>query len=254
MSLNDEDSRKEHADRFYDSSFQSKLEHVVERKSYNPFKKAPRNEAKEKFMDELMAEKRLAYQEYLKKKKEDIIEDLGSLTIHGIPNIAKSDGIISTSMWVLITLVSAGFSCYYIAQGISDFLGYDVTTKIRFINEQPAMFPSVTLCNVNPFTTQESLSFLNDALTNGGMVLNGTDPLSTENLIYQTLDFSSYLAVSNAMSPYFSDVDKQKLGFTLEQFVLDCSFNKLPCNLTDFAWFYDFYKGKPKLPFAIFSV
>lgn len=229
------------ADHFYDSAYAGASTNKKAPK-FKWYKKGP-NPERNKFIDELLNEKHIAYKKYLEEKKEIIIEDLRSLTIHGIPNIARTTGRISTFMWVIITLISAGLSAYYIEEGILDYLGYGVTTQIRFISEQPAMFPTVTICNVNPFTTQYSVDFLNDALTNGGMVLDGLDPLSTDNLIYQTLDFSSYLAVSNAMSPYFSDTDKQKLGFNISEFVLSCSFNKLPCDLTDFSWYYDFYKG-----------
>ena len=201
------------------------------------------NEAKNRFVKEYLNEKNSRYLKNLKEKRENIIEFASSLSIHGIPNFVRSTSTASKICWAIVTVISLAVTGYYMYSGLDNFLAYDVTTKIRFIDEQPTNFPSVTICNVNPFTTKYSMEFLNQSLTSNSLVLNGTAPLSTENLVYQSLDAVWYSAISSAMSPETIDSKKQQLGFTIDQFVLDCTFNKMKCNLTDFSWYYDFYRG-----------
>ena len=198
--------------------------------------------AKNKLVHEFLTEKRFNHLMYLKQKREQIIELIGDFSIHGIPNFVRSTSHASRICWTIVSLISLGVSVYYIQQGILGFLAYDVTTKIRIINEQPTNFPSVTICNIHPFTTVYSVGFLKQSLIDGLMVLNGTDPLSNANLAYQTLGGAMYLARSTAVIS--SDSVKQKLGFTFDQFVLDCTFNKMKCNISDFDWYYDFNRGK----------
>lgn len=201
------------------------------------------NDARNRFLQDYLSEKNAKRLKYLEEKRQNIIEFAGSLSIHGIPNLVRSTGRVSRICWTIVTLISLAVSGYYMMSGITNFLAYDVTTKIRFIDEQPANFPSVTICNVNPFTTKYSLEWLNLSLINSGLVLNGTSPLSAENLVYQGLDNAWYSAISSAMSPETIDSVKKQLGFTIDQFILDCNFNNMKCNLTDFAWYYDFYRG-----------
>ena len=90
------------------------------------------------------------------------ILDLGeSSVIHGIPKIFKPNKIIIKLVW-LLCLIGAFSSCLYsISSNINEYLGYDVTTSIKIITESKAEFPTITICNINPFTTNEGLDLIN---------------------------------------------------------------------------------------------
>ena len=51
-------------------------------------------------------------------------------------------------------------SAYLTIQSFVSYFAYDVTTTSRIIFETPTTFPKVTLCNVNPFTTEFAYEFL----------------------------------------------------------------------------------------------
>ena len=50
--------------------------------------------------------------------------------------------------------------CYFIILSIQEYFNYDVITNIRLYNEIPSIFPMVTICNLNLFTTNFSRDIL----------------------------------------------------------------------------------------------
>jgi hypothetical protein len=111
---------------------------------------------------------------------------------------------------LLFVLVSSGLASYLVIQSILVYLSYNVSTTSRTIYETQTLFPKVTFCNYNSFTTEYAYN-----LTQMGI-----------------LDGSS-----------LSDGDKRRLGHDLNDILLDCSFNLIQCNVSDFTWSYDAYYG-----------
>jgi hypothetical protein len=111
---------------------------------------------------------------------------------------------------LLFVLVSSGLASYLVIQSILVYLRYGVSTTSRTIYETRVLFPKVTFCNFNSFTTQHAYN-----LTQMG-VLDGSN---------------------------LSDEEKRKLGHDLNDILLDCSFNLIECNVSDFTWSYDAYYG-----------
>jgi len=103
-------------------------------------------------------------------------------------------------------LVSSVLAAYLVIQSIVVYFTYDVTTKSRIVYETPTLFPKVTFCNLNEFSTEYAYN-----LTQQG-VYYGND---------------------------LSNEEKQKLGHDLNDILFDCKFNNNDCNATDFEWSYD---------------
>lgn len=80
-----------------------------------------------------------------------IYEIIVSSTAHGIPNIFRSKRIFHKIMWSIFTLASSGVCAWFIFVGISDYLQYSVVTTIQNVYEQPALFPTVSICSINSF-------------------------------------------------------------------------------------------------------
>lgn len=131
--------------------------------------------------------------------KQKIKEALTKSTSHGIPNIAGSDSLTLKIFWVLFTLAATGLCAYLIAQNIMGFYDYDVTTKIRTKYELNFTFPSVTVCNLNFFTTEYAYEFLNQSFE-------------------KTLEID--LAIKNAENL----TELQKYGDSLEKLVISFSY------------------------------
>ena len=97
---------------------------------------------------------------------------------------------------------------FLVIQSILMYLRYEVSAITRTIHENPTLFPTVTFCNINWFTTQYAY--------------NLTQMNTQDGQIY-TLPNS----------------DKQKLAHYLDDVLLECYFNNSPCNATDFSWSFD---------------
>jgi hypothetical protein len=57
-------------------------------------------------------------------------------------------------------LISIGLCAYLIIELVRSYLTFGVSTTTRTVYETSVVFPKVTICNVNPFTTRHALEFL----------------------------------------------------------------------------------------------
>jgi hypothetical protein len=108
---------------------------------------------------------------------------------------------------IACVLASTGLASYLVIKAIINFLEY-VTTTSRTIFENPTLFPKVTFCNVNWFTTEYAY-----------------------NLTQEGHEDSKAYRLSNN--------EKKKLGHNLEDILIKWSFNNFPCNSSDFTWYFD---------------
>ena len=63
-------------------------------------------------------------------------------------------------IWLMILLGSTGATFYLIAKSIMDYSKYEVTSQIQVVNEIPADFPTITLCDNNPFASKFAENFI----------------------------------------------------------------------------------------------
>ena len=91
------------------------------------------------------------------------------------------------------------------------YLTYGVSTTSRTIYETPTLFPKVTFCNYNYFTTKY-----------------GYDVIQSENY-------------SNIV--YYQNDDKKRISHDLDEILLECWFSSTACSSSDFVWSYDSMYG-----------
>jgi hypothetical protein len=65
-------------------------------------------------------------------------------------------------VWFVILLGSTGATFYLISTSIMDYLKFEVTSQIQIVNEIPAKFPTITFCDNNPFSSVDSIDYLNN--------------------------------------------------------------------------------------------
>ena len=106
----------------------------------------------------------------------------------------------------LFVLVSTGFASFLVLQSVMTYLSYGVSTTSRTVFTTPTLFPKVTFCNLNGFTTQYAFN-----LTQSGTFF-ATD---------------------------LTDNEKKSVGHNLDDILFDCKFNLKPCGANDFTWSYD---------------
>ena len=51
---------------------------------------------------------------------------------------------------------------WFFIMGILDYLEFDVVSKIRVYNEKTLVFPLITFCEINPFSSKIAVKILGD--------------------------------------------------------------------------------------------
>lgn len=133
-------------------------------------------------------------------------------------------------IWFIFFGLSATLCSYMIIQNIAHYFEYEVNTKIRVFTEIPTLFPTISICNINPFVTTNATEFLNKFLRYK----------SDGSLVYQ-IDLD--LARRQAKNPAFGDESRKSLGLKLEEMIITCMYNDEPCKYDEFEWYYDINHG-----------
>lgn len=124
---------------------------------------------------------------------------------------ASTRGIIKC-LWIACLLGTCSLCAYFVIEALIEFFKYEVTTNARTYFEMTSLFPKITYCNKNPFTTKYAYD------TAGAMTL--------DNFVYH-------------INSKLSDAEKKKLHHRLEDILIDCTFNTQKCSYKDFKEEYD---------------
>ena len=151
-------------------------------------------------------------------------------TSHGIPSIYRSQGTFLKLFWTFFTLLSSAICFYLIVTSFIDFFSYPVQTTVDIISETPTEFPTISICNLNPYKTDNE----NVSLTLKQILASKRVGHSHPNII--TILKNKIL--QNYISKLSTD-DQKKFSNQIEEMLVQCKFNSLPCNeKADFEWFY----------------
>ena len=142
-----------------------------------------------------------------------------------VPNILYSHTVILKVIWILVFVCSSAISSYLIIESTREFLKYQVTTSYRLISEEQSPFPAISICNINPLNTDFFVQLLNEA----NLTSLNKDPYV--NLV----SLEHYHKQSTGR--YFSSEEKRTL-FDMDGFVISCTFQNKPCNMSDFRYAY----------------
>jgi hypothetical protein len=170
----------------------------------------------------------------------------------GIPNIFRNTNLFIRIPWIILWLASTGVTIYVMTQNVSDFLQYDVTTKTRSISQSSINFPTVTICNLDPFITTASFKFLANLIKNKytdeqieyvkDFYENSTDEALVNGFITWPFDDLEPSALYAAFMS--DDATKKSYGYNFSEFVLSCNYASKKClNNTDFLWNYNHKYG-----------
>lgn len=164
-----------------------------------------------------------------KNAREEIKETLKELvqdsTSHGIPRVLKSKPISMKILWALCFLASTGYCISLVINTINDFLSYDHITSVDIYFEMPALFPAITICNLNSFQTNKSIEFANKFLAN--------------------MNLSKELRKFFLMNEIFDSADsvKKSYSYSLSESLIECQFNGQKCYADQFEWIFDILYG-----------
>jgi hypothetical protein len=133
-----------------------------------------------------------------------------------------------------------------IYRSINDFLSNDVVNKIRDYSEIPMVYPAITFCNINPLINNNSDALISEFLPDWFVIdylsekYNFSSTPKSENITatYKSLVMAKKQALNKAMDPSYGDENRKKLWYPLNEILVNCVYNGVRCNESDFTWFY----------------
>ena len=111
--------------------------------------------------------------------------------------------------WILSLMFVLGFCSFLVVKSVSEYLSFEVTTKIRTVFETPTLFPKITICNKNAITTKYAYDEI----------------LNLKNVSNLSMNYTK-------ISHYLNDI------------LLLCKFNNRNCSTDDFITILDNDYGK----------
>lgn len=164
---------------------------------------------------------------------------------HGVPNVLNSQYRVGKFVWLLLFLVSFVSAIVCITVSFKLFLSNKVETSINTLYFHETKFPTVTICNLNIYNTENKNFALKDELQTYLNKQFLKDKLLEYN---QTSTLSQFYKIGieyYRTLPYVANVSKNQntLGFNLKEMLLSCEFNTRPCNQNDFEAIYNFHYG-----------
>lgn len=116
-----------------------------------------------------------------KDKLKRLVKEVASeSTTHALPQIFKRENPFIKALWIVCFLGSTGVCAWFISTAMIDYFGYETVSKTYTVLEIPSVFPTVSICNMNPFVTNFSVPFIQQLLINNGLLsLNSSGPVMT---------------------------------------------------------------------------
>lgn len=150
---------------------------------------------------------------------------------HGISSIYRTKTTLKL-LWIFSTLASGSLCFYMIATSLLEYFSFPVNTNIEIINETPALFPTVSVCNLNSFKTDDS--FVNSYLWD---ILNKTNIDQAK----QTHPDLRITLSNKILQQNMSQNEMRTLfGWQMEDMIFHCKFNGYPCKYAlDFEYFFN---------------
>ena len=145
----------------------------------------------------------------------ELKEDMKLLKMDGVPNIVRSQALIVRLVWSLFLVAFVCVCVALIVGSVNEYLHYEVTTKSRVYQEKAPILPTITICPINQFGTDQATALM--------LAANVSDMLSLE------------LYTHNRTGAYLSDAAKQSLS-NLDLILVDCLIGSDVCNSSHFQW------------------
>lgn len=182
--------------------------------------------------------------------KHRIIEWLLDTDFHGLPRIPRQTRLLIRIIWIVSFFLSAGTCGFLVVRTIEGYLQYDVYSKYDVMHETAALFPTVTICNQNPFATDEAFGYVERIMKENNITFESIENMN-DSKGYKSLGLKlkqdianvRFLALLNTDSSNGSETLKRSLGLTKQEFVISCEYETNECSDDDFEWYFDSWYG-----------
>jgi hypothetical protein len=152
--------------------------------------------------------------------------------INGYSKIFKyKKNYVAQFLWLVILLALTGATFWLIAFNIQNYLSYNVVSQTEIVFEKPSLFPTITICDNDAYTTKEAEYLFENISYNYGF--------NFSNKVNKDLNYLVQMETSN---PSFGDEQRKKIGFDLN-LINFCSYGNINCNLSEFHWYWSYDYG-----------
>ena len=144
--------------------------------------------------------------------------------------------------WLAALVVGSSLCVALIVSAFNEYARYQVTTTYRLVGEQQAVFPAVTICNMNQFTTEYAQQYVS--------LLNHYSPL--EEIVASSKQAFSFLDAGTGLLGYlgiYYGVERLNKLITgsymsneqirrmsdFESILVDCTIGSVKCNASHFT-------------------
>ena len=149
------------------------------------------------------------------------------------PHRVCSCPLLATLAWTAYLLVTAGSCLWFIALSVNQYIAFRVDTTTRLVYEQMVTFPTLTLCNMQPFSSEFAADLL--VKTNSSF-LAGETPED---------NYRTYLDIQNYMNRTYGRLltydEKKQLGANIGDVLVNCDFQSRKCNASHFETLFHGY-------------
>ena len=156
-----------------------------------------------------------------------VLAHVAAVKIDGLSNITRSKHVVVSLLWLAMLLLNGGLCVWLITDTIKQYMHNKVTTTFRYLTEQEAHFPTIVICNLNPFTADFGLQMIQAANVSA---YNGTfGSYSTNIQVFAKMQYY----MNATYGRMFTDAEKTRLS-DLSRMLIFCRFNHLDCNMSEF--------------------
>ena len=159
--------------------------------------------------------------------RQNIQNSIRNIKIDGLPNIFRTKLIGFQIMWLVVLAFSSSFCVYLLANSFLEYFQFKVTTNYRLLSELKSIFPTVTLCNMNPMNTEYYMQLLAEA--------NLTSVNATSAPYYTFLALEEWH--KRTTGEYFTLEERLQMS-NLEEMLISCTFQNIACNASSFTYLF----------------
>lgn len=159
-------------------------------------------------------------------------------TAHGFGNVVRANNIILKIIWILFLIGFWVYCSYLIVLNIISFYQYETTTTLDIYHEVPTLFPTIDICNLNPYDGQEARMYMIRVLETKNITFNLDQgpKMYTDVIIDQIKAKIEEDGNNNVISLW-------DFGFYMEQMLISCKFQGISCSDKNFTWYHNYHYG-----------
>ena len=132
-------------------------------------------------------------------------DEIRLLKIDALPNVFTSQYTITVVTWFLVFALSCAACIFLVVSAVLQYAEYKVITTVRYVTEQETVVPTLTFCNINPFSSDYSLNLLK--MANVSTTSGDGEPVD---YWQQYLQLEEYMNSSRGY--YMTDYEKSMLA------------------------------------------